>query len=101
MKRRRLAELVREEAEGLKEAPRAEPSPGGEPQEAPSQSPQPTGPRYLTYVREAQPKAEGEGGADHGEHPHPLGGGPPPGEGWPLGGRPLDLRKPRPRKGVR
>lgn len=38
MKRRRLAELVREEAEGLKEPPPAAPAP-------------PPGPRYLTYVR--------------------------------------------------
>ncbi|AEV17313.1 chromosome segregation ATPase (plasmid) [Thermus sp. CCB_US3_UF1] len=52
MKRKRLAELVREEAEGLKEAipepapaeRRAEPAPPEPPKERPT-------PKYLTYVR--------------------------------------------------
>jgi hypothetical protein len=55
MKRKRLAELVREEAEGLKEAPQVEPSPEEASQErtpeGPSEPAQPTGPKYLTYVR--------------------------------------------------
>lgn len=52
MKRKRLAELVREEAEGLKEAipepapaeRQAEPAPPEPPKERPT-------PKYLTYVR--------------------------------------------------
>ncbi|MEM1868241.1 MAG: hypothetical protein QXY83_05310 [Thermosphaera sp.] len=51
MKRKRLAELVREEAGALEGSPQGEaPAPKEEPQEAPPQAERPL-PPYLTYVR--------------------------------------------------
>ena len=51
MKRKRLAELVREEAEALEEAPTHEEKPGEAPPAQPSQPGERPLPPYLTYVR--------------------------------------------------
>ena len=96
MKRKRLAELVREEAEALEEAPTREEKPG----EAPPAQASPPGerplPPYLTYVRKEcrlrpdqldaltalarrlNRARKGKGGEDHREYPHKVGGGPSP-----------------------